>query len=82
LVYSFLAPVLAEALAAPEGTVLDVASRSGALGRLLAMAVAVDLVHEQLLHTPSPAAFGPTPSGSQSPRIHSPPRPAVDAEMP
>ena len=54
LVYRFLAPVLAEALGALDGPVLDVASGTGAFGRLLARAVAVDLVHEQLLHNPLP----------------------------
>jgi SAM-dependent methyltransferase len=52
LVYAYLARPLARALAAAAGTVLDVASGSGALGRLLPAAVALDLSAAQLRHNP------------------------------
>jgi SAM-dependent methyltransferase len=52
LVYAYLARPLARALAAAAGPVLDVASGSGALGRLLPAAVAVDLSAAQLRHNP------------------------------
>jgi SAM-dependent methyltransferase len=52
LVYAYLARPLARALAAAAGPVLDVASGSGALGRLLPAAVALDLSAAQLRHNP------------------------------
>jgi SAM-dependent methyltransferase len=52
LVYSYLARPLARALAEAQGPVLDVASGSGALGRLLPAAVALDLSAAQLRHNP------------------------------
>jgi SAM-dependent methyltransferase len=55
LVYAYLARPLARALAEVEGPVLDVAAGSGALGRLLPEAVALDLSAAQLLHNPLPA---------------------------
>jgi SAM-dependent methyltransferase len=51
LVHAYLARPLARALAA-AGPVLDVASGSGALGRLLPAAVALDLSAAQLRHNP------------------------------
>jgi SAM-dependent methyltransferase len=55
LVYSYLARPLARALAEAGGPVLDVAAGSGALGRLLPAAVAIDLSAGQLRHNPLPA---------------------------
>jgi SAM-dependent methyltransferase len=55
LVYTYLARPLARALAAAGGPVLDVAAGSGALGRLLPAAVALDLSAAQLRHNPLPA---------------------------
>jgi SAM-dependent methyltransferase len=52
LVYAYLARPLARALAGVAGPVLDVASGSGALGRLLPAAVALDLSAAQLRHNP------------------------------
>jgi SAM-dependent methyltransferase len=52
LVYAYLARPLARALAGVGGPVLDVASGSGALGRLLPAAVALDLSAAQLRHNP------------------------------
>jgi SAM-dependent methyltransferase len=52
LVYSYLARPLARALAEAGGPVLDVAAGSGALGRLLPDAVALDLSAAQLRHNP------------------------------
>jgi SAM-dependent methyltransferase len=52
LVYSYLARPLARALAEAGGPVLDVAAGSGALGRLLPAAVALDLSAAQLRHNP------------------------------
>jgi SAM-dependent methyltransferase len=52
LVYAYLARPLARALAGAGGPVLDVASGSGALGRLLPAAVALDLSAAQLRHNP------------------------------
>jgi SAM-dependent methyltransferase len=58
LVYAWLArplaTALAEATAGAGGPVLDVAAGSGALGRLLPAAVALDLSAEQLRHNPAP----------------------------
>jgi SAM-dependent methyltransferase len=51
-VYRFLCSPLAEALASPDGLALDVASGTGAFGRALAHAVAVDLAHGQLVRNP------------------------------
>ena len=55
LVYAYLARPLARALAEAAGPVLDVAAGSGALGRLLPKAVALDLSAAQLRHNPVPA---------------------------
>jgi SAM-dependent methyltransferase len=55
LVYAYLARPLARALAGAGGPVLDVAAGSGALGRLLPAAVALDLSAAQLRHNPLPA---------------------------
>jgi SAM-dependent methyltransferase len=55
LVYTWLARPLARALAGAGGPVLDVAAGSGALGRLLPSAVALDLSAAQLRHNPLPA---------------------------
>jgi SAM-dependent methyltransferase len=55
LVYAYLARPLARALAEADGPVLDVAAGSGALGRLLPAAVALDLSAAQLRHNPLPA---------------------------
>ena len=55
LVYTYLARPLARALATAGGPVLDVAAGSGALGRLLPAAVALDLSAAQLRHNPLPA---------------------------
>jgi len=55
LVYAYLARPLARALAEADGPVLDVAAGSGALGRLLPAAVAIDLSAAQLRHNPLPA---------------------------
>jgi len=55
LVYAYLARPLARALAEAAGPVLDVAAGSGALGRLLPAAVALDLSAAQLRHNPLPA---------------------------
>jgi len=55
LVYAYLARPLARALAGGGGPVLDVAAGSGALGRLLPAAVALDLSAAQLRHNPLPA---------------------------
>ncbi|HYN16893.1 MAG TPA: methyltransferase domain-containing protein, partial [Actinomycetes bacterium] len=55
LVYTYLARPLARALAQAGGPVLDVAAGSGALGRLLPGAVALDLSAAQLRHNPLPA---------------------------
>jgi SAM-dependent methyltransferase len=55
LVYAYLARPLARALAETAGPVLDVAAGSGALGRLLPAAVALDLSAAQLRHNPLPA---------------------------
>jgi SAM-dependent methyltransferase len=59
LVYGYLARPLATALAGAMagagGPVLDVAAGSGALGRLLPSAVALDLSAAQLRHNPLPA---------------------------
>ena len=55
LVYAYLARPLARALADADGPVLDVAAGSGALGRLLPVAVALDLSAAQLRHNPLPA---------------------------
>jgi SAM-dependent methyltransferase len=55
LLYSYLARPLARALAGAGGPVLDVAAGSGALGRLLPSAVALDLSAAQLRHNPLPA---------------------------
>jgi SAM-dependent methyltransferase len=52
LVYAHLARPLAGALAGAGGPVLDVAAGSGALGRLLPDAVALDLSAAQLRHNP------------------------------
>jgi Methyltransferase domain len=52
LVFAYLARPLARALAGATGPVLDVASGSGALGRLLRGAVALDLSAAQLRHNP------------------------------
>ena len=53
LVYTYLARPLARALAGSPGPVLDVAAGSGALGRLLPAAVALDLLSAaQLRHNP------------------------------
>jgi SAM-dependent methyltransferase len=52
LVYAYLARPLARALAGTTGPVLDVAAGSGALGRLLPAAVALDLSAAQLRHNP------------------------------
>jgi SAM-dependent methyltransferase len=52
LVYTYLARPLARALAEAGGPVLDVAAGSGALGRLLPAAVALDLSAAQLRHNP------------------------------
>jgi SAM-dependent methyltransferase len=52
LVYTYLARPLARALAGSPGPVLDVAAGSGALGRLLPAAVALDLSAAQLRHNP------------------------------
>jgi len=52
LVYRFLAEPLARALHGVPGPVLDVASGSGALGRSLRGAVALDLSMGQLEHNP------------------------------
>jgi len=52
LVYAYLARPLARALAGAGGPVLDVAAGSGALGRLLPVAVALDLSAAQLRHNP------------------------------
>jgi len=52
LVYTYLARPLARALAGSGGPVLDVAAGSGALGRLLPDAVALDLSAAQLRHNP------------------------------
>jgi SAM-dependent methyltransferase len=52
LVYAYLSRPLARALAGARGPVLDVASGSGALGRLLPSVVALDLSAEQLRHNP------------------------------
>jgi SAM-dependent methyltransferase len=52
LVYAYLARPLARAMAGVAGRVLDVASGSGALGRLLPAAVALDLSAAQLRHNP------------------------------
>lgn len=52
LVYRFLCSPLVDALDSPEGPTLDVASGTGALGRLLPQAVAVDLAHGQLVLNP------------------------------
>ena len=52
LVYTYLARPLARALAGAGGPVLDVAAGSGALGRLLPDAVALDLSAVQLRHNP------------------------------
>ena len=54
LVYAYLARPLARALAEADGPVLDVAAGSGALGRLLPAAVALDLSAAQLRHNPLP----------------------------
>lgn len=50
LVYRFLAAPLAERLRGVSGPVLDVASGTGALARLLEHAIAVDISREQLIH--------------------------------
>jgi SAM-dependent methyltransferase len=55
LVYTYLARPLARALGEAAGPVLDVAAGSGALGRLLPAAVALDLSAAQLRHNPLPA---------------------------
>ena len=55
LVYAYLARPLARALTGAGGPVLDVAAGSGALGRLLPAAVALDLSAAQLRHNPRPA---------------------------
>ena len=55
LVYAYLARPLARALAEADGPVLDVAAGSGALGRLLPAAVALDLSAAQLRHNPQAA---------------------------
>jgi SAM-dependent methyltransferase len=52
LVYAYLARPLARVLAGTGGPVLDVAAGSGALGRLLPAAVALDLSAAQLRHNP------------------------------
>lgn len=54
-VYRFLAPVLADAVrrAGVDGTVLDVASGTGAVARLLTDAVAADIAHAQLTRNPA-----------------------------
>jgi SAM-dependent methyltransferase len=52
LVYTYLARPLARALAGAGGPFLDVAAGSGALGRLLPGAVALDLSAAQLRHNP------------------------------
>jgi SAM-dependent methyltransferase len=52
LVYTYLARPLARALASAGGPLLDVAAGSGALGRLLPDAVALDLSAAQLRHNP------------------------------
>jgi ubiquinone/menaquinone biosynthesis C-methylase UbiE len=49
LIYTYLARPLVDSLRAARGTVLDVASGTGALGRQLGEAVAVDLSRGQLL---------------------------------
>ena len=54
LVYGYLARPLARALGEAVGPVLDVAAGSGALGRLLPAAVALDLSAAQLRHNPLP----------------------------
>jgi SAM-dependent methyltransferase len=54
LVYAHLARPLARALTGAGGPVLDVAAGSGALGRLLPDAVALDLSAAQLRHNPLP----------------------------
>jgi SAM-dependent methyltransferase len=55
LVYTYLARPLARVLGEAAGPVLDVAAGSGALGRLLPAAVALDLSAAQLRHNPLPA---------------------------
>jgi SAM-dependent methyltransferase len=51
-VYSHLAKPLAASLRQVSGTLLDVASGTGALGRLFEDAVAADISHQQLLMNP------------------------------
>jgi hypothetical protein len=53
-VYSHLAKPLAASLRQVSGTLLDVASGTGALGRLFEDAVAADISHQQLLMNPLP----------------------------
>jgi ubiquinone/menaquinone biosynthesis C-methylase UbiE len=54
LVYSYLAAPLAGAFKGVEGTILDIACGTGALGRLLDDVVETDISHPQLMLNPLP----------------------------